>query len=74
MGRTGPREGPGRPTRLTERGGGRGGGWLVGTLAGVGMGLELAGIPHDKGGVTAAMNYLAEAHKAAPAGTFVTRS
>lgn len=47
---------------------------LVGTLAGVGMGLELAGIPHDKGGVTAAMNYLAEAHKAAPAGTFVTRS
>lgn len=47
---------------------------LVGTLAGVGMGLELAGIPHDTGGVTAAMNYLAEAHKAAPAGTFVTRS
>ncbi|MCA3151083.1 MAG: aminotransferase class V-fold PLP-dependent enzyme, partial [Rhodocyclaceae bacterium] len=47
---------------------------LVGTLAGVGMGLELAGIPHDKGGVTAAMNYLAEAHKAAPVGTFVTRS
>jgi alanine-glyoxylate transaminase/serine-glyoxylate transaminase/serine-pyruvate transaminase len=47
---------------------------LVGTLAGVGMGLELAGIPHDEGGVTAAMNYLAEAHKAAPAGTFVTRS
>ena len=47
---------------------------LVGTLAGVSMGLELAGIPHDKGGVTAAMNYLAEAHKAAPAGTFVTRS
>jgi alanine-glyoxylate transaminase/serine-glyoxylate transaminase/serine-pyruvate transaminase len=47
---------------------------LVGTLAGVGMGLELAGIPHDKGGVTAAMSYLAEAHKAAPAGTFVTRS
>jgi alanine-glyoxylate transaminase/serine-glyoxylate transaminase/serine-pyruvate transaminase len=47
---------------------------LVGTLAGIGMGLELAGIPHDKGGVTAAMNYLAEAHKAAPAGTFVTRS
>jgi alanine-glyoxylate transaminase/serine-glyoxylate transaminase/serine-pyruvate transaminase len=47
---------------------------LVGTLAGVGMGLELAGIPHDKGGVTAAMNYLAEAHKDAPAGTFVTRS
>jgi alanine-glyoxylate transaminase/serine-glyoxylate transaminase/serine-pyruvate transaminase len=47
---------------------------LVGTLAGVGMGLELAGIPHQKGGVTAAMDYLAEAHRAAPAGTFVTRS
>ena len=47
---------------------------LVGTLAGVGMGLEIAGIPHTRGGVTAAMNYLAEAHKAAPAGTFVTRS
>ncbi|MBY0439414.1 MAG: aminotransferase class V-fold PLP-dependent enzyme [Burkholderiales bacterium] len=47
---------------------------LVGTLAGVGMGLELAGVPHEKGGVTAAMDYLAEAHKAAPAGTFVTRT
>lgn len=47
---------------------------LVGTLAGVGMGLEIAGIPHTRGGVTAAMNYLAEAHKAAPAGTFVTRT
>jgi alanine-glyoxylate transaminase/serine-glyoxylate transaminase/serine-pyruvate transaminase len=47
---------------------------LVGTLAGVGMGLELAGIPHQKGGVTAAMDYLAETHRAAPAGTFVTRS
>ena len=47
---------------------------LVGTLAGVGMGLEIAGIPHTSGGVTAAMNYLAEAHKAAPAGTFVTRT
>ena len=47
---------------------------LIGTLAGVGMGLELAGVPHNKGGVTAAMNYLAEAHRAAPAGTFVTRN
>lgn len=47
---------------------------LVGTLAGVGMGLEIAGIPHTRGGVTAAMDYLAEAHKAAPAGTFVTRT
>jgi alanine-glyoxylate transaminase/serine-glyoxylate transaminase/serine-pyruvate transaminase len=47
---------------------------LIGTLAGVGMGLELAGVPHNKGGVTAAMNYLVEAHRAAPDGTFVTRS
>lgn len=31
---------------------------LLGTLAGVEMGLELAGVPHKKGGVTAAMEYL----------------
>lgn len=31
---------------------------LLGTLAGVEMGLELAGVPHRKGGVTAAMDYL----------------
>jgi len=34
---------------------------LVGTLAGVEMGLELGGVKHQKGGVAAAMNYLAEA-------------
>ncbi len=33
---------------------------LCGTLAGVEMGLELAGVPHRKGGVDAAMTYLAE--------------
>jgi alanine-glyoxylate transaminase / serine-glyoxylate transaminase / serine-pyruvate transaminase len=33
---------------------------LVGTLAGVEMGLSLAGVPHKAGGVTAAMTYLAE--------------
>jgi alanine-glyoxylate transaminase/serine-glyoxylate transaminase/serine-pyruvate transaminase len=33
---------------------------LAGTLAGVEMGLELAGVPHKKGGVLAAMEYLAE--------------
>ena len=33
---------------------------LVGTLAGVEMGLELAGVPHKKGGVQAAMEYLVE--------------
>jgi alanine-glyoxylate transaminase / serine-glyoxylate transaminase / serine-pyruvate transaminase len=33
---------------------------LCGTLAGVEMGLALAGVPHRKGGVQAAMDYLAE--------------
>ena len=31
---------------------------LAGTLCGVEMGLELAGVPHSKGGVAAAMDYL----------------
>jgi alanine-glyoxylate transaminase/serine-glyoxylate transaminase/serine-pyruvate transaminase len=34
---------------------------LMGTLAGVEMGLGLAGVPHQKGGVDAAMAYLAAA-------------
>ncbi|HSQ11234.1 MAG TPA: serine--glyoxylate aminotransferase, partial [Burkholderiaceae bacterium] len=38
---------------------------LCGTLAGVEMGLALAGVPHRKGGVDAAMAYLAEAPAAA---------
>jgi alanine-glyoxylate transaminase/serine-glyoxylate transaminase/serine-pyruvate transaminase len=42
---------------------------LMGTLAGVEMGLSLAGVPHRSGGVQAAMQYLA----AAPAGA-ATRS
>lgn len=33
---------------------------LIGTLAGVEMGLELGGIEHSKGGVAAAMQYLSE--------------
>ena len=33
---------------------------LMGTLAGVEMGLDLAGVPHRAGGVEAAMGYLAE--------------
>ena len=33
---------------------------LTGTLAGIEMGLGLAGIPHKKGGVDAAMDYLAD--------------
>ncbi|HSO08264.1 MAG TPA: aminotransferase class V-fold PLP-dependent enzyme [Pelomicrobium sp.] len=33
---------------------------LAGTLAGVEMGLELAGVPHRKGGVQSALGYLAQ--------------
>ena len=37
---------------------------LAGTLAGVEMGLALAGVPHQKGGVRAAMDYLVEPARA----------
>ena len=40
---------------------------LMGTLAGVEMGLELAAVPHKKGGVAAAMEYLTGKKAAAPA-------
>jgi alanine-glyoxylate transaminase/serine-glyoxylate transaminase/serine-pyruvate transaminase len=40
---------------------------LAGTLGGVEMGLEIAGVPHRKGGVAAALEYLAESLKEAPA-------
>jgi alanine-glyoxylate transaminase/serine-glyoxylate transaminase/serine-pyruvate transaminase len=33
---------------------------LAGTLSGVEMGLQLAGVPHSSGGVTAALQYLTE--------------
>ena len=33
---------------------------LAGTLGGVEMGLDLAGIPHSKGGILAALSYLSE--------------
>jgi alanine-glyoxylate transaminase/serine-glyoxylate transaminase/serine-pyruvate transaminase len=33
---------------------------LAGTLGGVEMGLDLAGVPHSKGGVAAALDYLTE--------------
>ncbi len=36
---------------------------LTGTLSGVEMGLSLAGIPHQKGGVAAALDYLASSAK-----------
>jgi alanine-glyoxylate transaminase/serine-glyoxylate transaminase/serine-pyruvate transaminase len=38
---------------------------LCGTLAGVEMGLEMSAIPHKKGGVQAAMDYLSESSTAA---------
>ena len=37
---------------------------LMGTLAGVEMGLNLAGVPHSKGGAQAAMDYLVNGAKA----------
>ena len=40
---------------------------LAGTLSGIEMGLELAGVPHHKGGVQAALDSLAEAAKGAHA-------
>jgi alanine-glyoxylate transaminase/serine-glyoxylate transaminase/serine-pyruvate transaminase len=36
---------------------------ILGALTGVEMGLELAGVPHKKGGVAAAMSYIAECAK-----------
>ena len=38
---------------------------LAGTLSGVEMGLDLAGVPHSKGGVAAALDYLTESVKQA---------
>jgi alanine-glyoxylate transaminase/serine-glyoxylate transaminase/serine-pyruvate transaminase len=40
---------------------------ICGALSGVEMGLELAGVPHEKGGVAAAMTYLAETARPAKA-------
>lgn len=40
---------------------------VLGALSGVEMGLELAGVPHEKGGVGAAMAYLAETARPATA-------
>lgn len=41
---------------------------LAGTLSGVEMGLEVAGVPHKTGGVAAALDYLKQAAKEARAG------
>jgi alanine-glyoxylate transaminase/serine-glyoxylate transaminase/serine-pyruvate transaminase len=40
---------------------------VLGALSGVEMGLELAGVPHKKGGVAAAMDYIASCAKPASA-------
>jgi len=40
---------------------------ILGALTGVEMGLELAGVPHQKGGVAAAMAYIAETARPATA-------
>jgi alanine-glyoxylate transaminase/serine-glyoxylate transaminase/serine-pyruvate transaminase len=40
---------------------------LAGTLSGVEMGLQLAGVPHQSGGVTAALQYLTETKREAAA-------
>jgi len=37
-------------------------GWQIGALAATEMALSLAGIPHKKGGVQAAMDYIVSAH------------
>jgi alanine-glyoxylate transaminase/serine-glyoxylate transaminase/serine-pyruvate transaminase len=39
---------------------------MIGTLAGVEMGLGLAKVPHKAGGVQAAMSYLASTSQAVP--------
>jgi alanine-glyoxylate transaminase/serine-glyoxylate transaminase/serine-pyruvate transaminase len=41
---------------------------LAGTLSGVEMGLEVAGVPHEKGGAAAALAFLAEEAAKARAG------
>lgn len=40
---------------------------LAGTLSGIEMGLQLAGVPHGSGGVTAALRYLTEIKREATA-------
>ena len=39
-------------------------GWMMGVLATTEMALSLAGIPHKKGGVQAAMDYIVSAQSA----------
>jgi alanine-glyoxylate transaminase/serine-glyoxylate transaminase/serine-pyruvate transaminase len=47
---------------------------LAGTLGGIEMGLQVAGVPHRAGGVTAALNYLATADAVSPVGSGFSRT
>ncbi|MFO0986146.1 MAG: aminotransferase class V-fold PLP-dependent enzyme [Alphaproteobacteria bacterium] len=47
---------------------------LAGTLAGIEMGLALAGVPHKTGGVQAALDYLADARRSAEPARRAARS
>jgi alanine-glyoxylate transaminase/serine-glyoxylate transaminase/serine-pyruvate transaminase len=47
---------------------------LAGTLSGIEMGLALAGVPHKKGGVQAALDYLAGARQSAEPKKVAARS
>jgi alanine-glyoxylate transaminase/serine-glyoxylate transaminase/serine-pyruvate transaminase len=47
---------------------------LAGTLSGIEMGLQVAGVPHRAGGVTAALNYLATADAVSPVGSGFSRT
>jgi alanine-glyoxylate transaminase/serine-glyoxylate transaminase/serine-pyruvate transaminase len=47
---------------------------LAGTLAGIEMGLALAGVPHKKGGVQAALDYLAGVRQSAEPKKMAARS
>ncbi|HEY7611200.1 MAG TPA: aminotransferase class V-fold PLP-dependent enzyme [Alphaproteobacteria bacterium] len=47
---------------------------LAGTLAGIEMGLALAGVPHKKGGVAAALDYLAGLRQSAESKKVAARS
>jgi alanine-glyoxylate transaminase/serine-glyoxylate transaminase/serine-pyruvate transaminase len=47
---------------------------LAGTLGGIEMGLQAAGVPHRAGGVTAALEYLAAADVASPVASGFSRT
>ena len=47
---------------------------LAGTLSGVDLGLAVAGVPHRRGGVQAALDYLAGSHADRASGSAPSRS